>query len=898
MRREKEFLMRFIILKKAFAPRYLILSAAACFFIAAFSETKAEAKRETITLLDRSASVLPYKNADAALEKRIAQWQSDSDILRILPFSSSPQGIIESVGERIEVKNEKDAAETDIAQGLAAALALPTPNRDAWKRRVILTSDGRHNASHIDDALLAAQKLSQRAVLDVFPIGESHDGDLRLLSITGPQDVSAGERLPLLPLLPPLPLLPLQITAAAASSNCSARLSITIDGEMQDSPSISDPFLVSPAGITLPITVTLPKNAAHWQTIAVKIIPSDGGNDPIPENDSLRFTVRIAPPKRILRIIKDPTDAPKSAIDASEDVISAADLSRADFSRYASALWEDVPPSSGIPLDSVLRLKEAVQNGMGIVWLYGDAWRYEESHADGALIENKTAAARMIEDMLPAGLRPKARLSVIFALDGSGSMGLPPQGEKISLWAKSAAAAAAAWQMLGEGDWAGLFSFQSDPKVWEQWPLPAEVITENADRPSRQNSGRTNEGHADSPEDLSLSHSSPSSLFSISKESIGIMPKTIKDQLAYWKPFGGTKWLEAARHALDLLEKAPKGGERLILLMTDGVSAESEGERAVLIKTIAERLAETKTRIHIFSSQKPSDWENALLQPLEDGGWNALWTVFEKNRLTFSGLLSHELRTENPRTMRLTENAIVKDTGRTADAFPIPKEIALLGPLKKDADAVLSVKDADASEWTMAAVRRIGLGRSVLLAGRPEKEWGYSAERTRRLIERSEGRNGDGVRLSQEGNRLRISALIPIKDGGENPSVRWTFGGEETGIESAEDPLQLIGDGLWTGTFSPKTEGVWLAMVDDMEAALYFSNREEYLSYGPNGSALERLARAGGGHVMHSDVAFDWDAAPLFSEGAEQGNAAVYWTVAGLSLFFAGLVIRRFFNEG
>lgn len=231
-------------------------------------------------LVDRSASVAPAER-EAALElvRRVAATMPRHARAGLAGFGGelAVEALPEASGEGRQLPSRLrgvlSTEETDVAGALRAGAALLP---DTLQRRLVLLSDGRETRGDAREE--AAHLAAQGVPVDVIPVGQALEGEVRVEGLAAPPRASPGEQVEL------------RVTVRATAPT-GATLRLLRDGNLLASRRVS-----LREGLSV-LEVTAPVGAAGFHQWEAVLEPERDG---LPENNrGLAFT-RVAGRERVL----------------------------------------------------------------------------------------------------------------------------------------------------------------------------------------------------------------------------------------------------------------------------------------------------------------------------------------------------------------------------------------------------------------------------------------------------------------------------------------------------------------------------------------------------------------------------------------------------------------------
>jgi hypothetical protein len=362
-----------------------------------------------VVVADRSQSMPPGSEAAQreAIDLLQAAMQPD-DRLGVLAFGRTtaverpPQP-----GKFAGFVNEVGGDASRLAEALETALALIP--RDA-PGRVFIMSDGRWTGR--DPAAAGAQAAARGVAIDYRPLQRSAADDLAIARLDAPTGVAPGEGF----LITAWVQVPVQQEVAFQLRRGDV---VIAAGKRQLSSGLN--------------RLTFRDRAGEPGTQAYVLRVSGSGEDPVPENNTARLLVGVSGPRPILHV------AQAGAKSGLARLLQAGKLplqprrpaqcswSLEELSKYSAVLLEDVP-AERIGLPGMAALAAWVKGAGGGLMMTGG----RNSYAPGGYYRSP------LEPVLPLSMElrtehRKLRLSIVVALDRSGSMAMPVGGGKVKM---------------------------------------------------------------------------------------------------------------------------------------------------------------------------------------------------------------------------------------------------------------------------------------------------------------------------------------------------------------------------------------------------------------------------------------------------------------------------------
>jgi len=733
---------------------------------------------------------------------------------------------------------QDDGGASDLAAGLERALALPRPGRT--RRRIVLLSDGRETRGSADQI---ARQAVDRALIEAVAIGGIPAPDVRALDLRVPSAVRAQEHF--------------AVTLAATSATPTQARAVVRDREGRIL--AEQALVVTPAGATCPLNISLASSGV--QLLEARLIAE---GDVVPENDAVRACVLVRREARVLWL----GEAPPSAMLAPNldmDVQPPAALTAARLAQAACVVLDNVAQDS-LPPGSGRLLLQAVQDGTGLLILGGP-----QSLGPGGY-DREAAGDVALSALLPVRLEPMNSLALVLALDISGSMGdeIAATGgrtDKISLAVKGIREA---WQKLAVGDHAGLVTFAERAET----PLPMIRIAGESNR-----------------------------------ESLVALNEALRLRTG-----GSTRMFRALETALAMLEPV-RARRRHILVVADGQSDERGPDLEAAVTRLATAMHEQQISLTVVTVG--SDPDEALLEVLAKRAGATILKASDR-LLILPAILAEAVRQgrayEETRVPVAALQAHPITRGLAADALPVLARMIAVGPAHEDKGAVALLQSPEGDP--LAAAWQLGLGRVVVMTGRPWQEWAWPADATTgRWLQQAyawclaNAVERGVVQAVHEDATVRIAFVEPAR--GLPPETRAGLCAQVTPFErsasgvTAESlpadlpgplPLYPVAAQLWEGRGPAPAPGLYRVDVRVqgesavwLSAPLLVEGGQEWRALGVDGTALARIALAGGGDLVAGYEQFaPWDRIPVHG-GREEPAISPTLLVAAIVFLLLGL---------
>jgi Ca-activated chloride channel homolog len=291
------------------------------------------------------------------------------------------------------IASRTDRTQTDLAGALQLAAGIAAPGSS-----IVLLTDG---APTTGDAVSAVSSpAGGRIPIYTVLLNQPIRPDVAITRLVAPKTSPAGVPLPV----------SVTLTSTQATT---ATLTVRIDGQ-----SIGSQALPAQAGST-PYQINVPGQPPGWHAIdAVVSAPSDA----VPQNNSLTTTTDVAGPARVLLVsAPSTTDAAALLVDGSPVSVtrstpSAMPALAAKIGRYDSIVLDDVP-ATALTGKQVSALDTAVHDlGVGL-FVLGGTHSLTEGHY------SQTALERLlpVTSVTPASFQD-GNIALQLVLDRSGSM--------------------------------------------------------------------------------------------------------------------------------------------------------------------------------------------------------------------------------------------------------------------------------------------------------------------------------------------------------------------------------------------------------------------------------------------------------------------------------------------
>lgn len=354
---------------------------------------------------------------------------------------------------------------------------------------------------------------------------------------------------------------------------------------------------------------------------------------------------------------------------------------------------------------------------------------------------------------------------------------------------------------------------------------------------------------------------------------------------------GGTSIFAGIHRAFDMLREV-RAVHRQVLLVSDGDTMEEGEAYTEALAQIQRRLDKEPLHLTVISVGARPDV--ALLTDLRRLGIEVQDAASEILRL--STILGEAVRRDcmeaNGRVGEVFPHEMV--SGWVAASLPPLSRYVKVGPLRKNRKGVALLTDLKGRP--LLAIGQVGLGRVMVLAGAPWRDWGWENSQIRPLMESLvQGTLGRTMDFSLE-TRIRRGRLhVAMTPSSSTRSGRFSVNIEDlAGVSLPPFPLHPTAAGLWEGETEAPSEGIYrLDLIESHHilqiVPLFVEKREEVLRLGIDGAALERLAQAGGGRVIRKLEDFaPWEEIPVAGEG-ETPKSIPFLIFLGIGSLLLGL---------
>jgi uncharacterized membrane protein/uncharacterized protein YegL len=546
----------------------------------------------------------------------------------------------------------------------------------------------------------------------------------------------------------------------------------------------------------------------------------DADQDTNPRNDEARSVVEVRGPPRILIVEERPGegDAIASALTGTgvrlerRGVAELPDQIDA-LGSYSAVVLADVSAQS-LSETQQTALRAYVRDlGRGLVAIGGDT-----SFGQGEYIGTP------LDDALPVrssvrSHRDQGRVSLLLVIDTSGSMADDPLREGTNKLDMAKQAALLSVQELSPRDQVGILTFDSN----SHWIMP------------------------------------PANL-------LGIPPTAIQDRLGPLRADGGTDIFPALSVAFDAI-KDSEARFKHIILMTDGMSC-CAGDYT----TLEDRMRGANVTLSTIAIG--GDADTNLLSQLAKRGDGRYY--FAEHARDIPRLMTREteLATRGPVVEgTITPRQVSPDATLSAVAAAgLPQLSGYLVTSPKDLAEVLLVSDA---ADPLLARWQYGLGRAVAwtsdLRGRWSQawlDWPGTAQLFSAMVNwtipPTQGPLRLGVRADAEAGHISVAETAPSATPAKVHAHVAQPGGQPLELD-----LAPVAPGEYAGSFPLAGNGTYIVRVDagsvgTAEAGLAVAYPAEFRQVTPDIHRMERIASAGGGHVLAAPSdAFAQDLPPI-----------------------------------
>lgn len=390
-----------------------------------------------LILVDQSASLTPAARESA--------WQT---AVRIAGERGSALTTVAALGQTTVVAPDLmqptlDSTGTDIAGALRLAQGLQPAGG-----RVLLLSDGASTTPGVEEA---AQALQQQGVaVDVLPLSDSAETDARVVDISLPAGLRAGQSFR-------------GEVTVESTGLVEGTLAVTVNGQ----PVSELPVRLEAGRTSFPLPGRVPNAGMQRFRAELRVVDAHA------ENNALDTTALVGPPPKVLVIERQPDTAAalRDALEAQgvqSEALRPGDVSSrlSELRRFDSIILQDIP-ADALTLDQQSALREFVRSlGHGLLALGGS-----NSYALGGY------KGTPLEEVLPVTMetpprRERQQVALLLIIDRSASMyGPTPETSKLEL-AKGGAMAAT--QALVPNDRLGVLTFDTDT----EWTVPFSRLGE------------------------------------------------------------------------------------------------------------------------------------------------------------------------------------------------------------------------------------------------------------------------------------------------------------------------------------------------------------------------------------------------------------------------------------
>jgi Mg-chelatase subunit ChlD len=784
---------------------------------------------DVVFVLDRSSSIA-RESAAAALDFVNRARESAARVgLVVFGADAAVESLARSGGEPIaEIASHVQRSGTDIGRAIGVAVGA---FEGAAYRRIVLLTDGRENLGDARAAAAVARSLGVE--IHAIPLERPARGrEVHVETVTVPQRVRLNE--------------PFNVQAVVvAGARTDARLAIARDGVVLRESAVE---LEPGANVFSLVEQAERPGLREYEAI----VTSDADTEP--ENNRYQAFVRVAGPPKVLHAVGGRGTGRHVAAALAAQGLAVDEVGAGAFpagmhelADYDLVILDNVS-GFDLSLAKMELLEHYVRDvGGGVVKIGGD-----RSYGAGGY------HGTPVERLLPVTMNVKTRvsipsLSIVFALDRSGSMGTQVKGEEKLAIAKRAALSSI--DLLNRLDRVGVLAFDSG----REWTVP---LTEAGSR------------------------------------------QPIAEKLREMTVGGGTDIHGAIEEAHRMLRREPSRLKHLIVL-SDGLT-----EGAKSFDGLAARIA--ADGITLTTVALGADADKALMARLAELGKGRYYHTEDPGdvpRIFTSETLAitRDLVVEGDIRPRLVD-AGEPIAGFAAGAFPT------LGGYQRtyarpEAQVLLAGRDED----PLLAAWRYGLGKSVAftsdLTGRWGQRWvewpafGRFVAQAARWTMRRSGQETFLPRFAWRGRQGEMSVDVLDRD------ERFVNGLalEATLVDPSRQPrrvaLEQVAPGRYRGEFPVPRAGhyyITFAGRDGEKAVgpatfgLAVPYSPEYLELGVDRALLEDVTGIAGGRVLPlSPASLGVVTAP--APETSVARARVWWPflLAALMLLVAEIAVRR-----
>jgi Mg-chelatase subunit ChlD len=669
-----------------------------------------------------------------------------------------------------------------------------------YRSRVVLLSDGQETTG---DAIAQARVLQARGVrVDVVPLAPAQAPEVLVDSVSTPAAATEGDRFSI---------------GVRLVSNVETNATVRV--YVNDQQVAEQAVSLTPGSTNLAFAAQVP--AAGLLDVRATV---DADQDTLAENNEARSVVEVQGPPRVLIVEARPGEADTIASALSSTGMRVERRPVADLpdqldalGSYSAVVLADVSTQTLSDAQQTTLRAYVRDLGRGLLAIGGDT-----SFGQGDYIGTP------LDDTLPVrssvrSHRDQGKVALMLVIDTSGSMSDDPYHEGTSKIEMAKQAALLSTQQLSPRDEVGILTFDS----YQHWILPLAGV-------------------------------------------LGMPANDIQNRLAPLMADGGTDIFPALSVGFDTV-KDTDARFKHVILMTDGMSC-CGGDYA----SLTDRMRGANVTLSTIAIGGDAD-TNLLSQLAKEGDGRY---YFAEHARDIPRLMTREteLATRGPLVEgTITPRQVAPDAALAelaGDGLPSLSGYLVTSP--KDLAEVLLVSDA---ADPLLARWQYGLGRAVAwtsdLRGRWSQDWvqwpgtaRLFSELVNWTIAPAQGPLHLTVRADAEAGHVNVEETTPASTPG---TVRAHVA--QPGGAGVELDLTPTGPGQYGGTFPLSGPGSYLVHVDEQrdgasvgaaEAGLPISYPAEFRQVTPDLQRMQRIAAAGGGHVLAAPTdAFAQDLPPI-----------------------------------